>query len=193
MSVYKAQLTKEEWLELNGFSPDGITYLVLGNSYSCREKLKEIGFMYSPLLRWHGQTNTAELPEGCSYYEFRYEDFFTWDDEQKVSFMKTGTRDRIDLIFNPIEKTNSQFVGEIKERLRDLQVEVKNISGFDSEYGYKYVYTFRDADENLYTWFTTSQQPVHIGSKVILTGTVKAHVVYKGSKTTQLTRCLLSA
>jgi hypothetical protein len=185
------KMTKSEWLEANGFSDFGVTYLVLGNSYPIKEDLKENGFKYSPLLRWHGDNDDLDLPADCSYYELRYEDIFTWDEASQTTFMKEGVRDKLELIFNPPIESNSQFVGEIGERLRDIPMRVCNIGGFDSAYGYKWVYTFEDIDGNVYSWFTTSQQAICIGMTYIVTGTIKAHVEYKKVFTTQLSRCVI--
>ena len=185
------KLTKTEWLTVNGFSEYGVTYLVLGNSYPIKDELKEAGFKFSPLLRWHGPEAHYTLPENCNYYELRYEDLFTWDEDSHTTLMKEGAREKIDLIFNPIVESNSQFVGEIGERLRDIPMQVRNIGGFDSAYGYKWVYTFEDNDGNVYSWFTTSQQAVSVGMKCIVTGTIKAHVEYKSVFTTQLNRCVI--
>lgn len=185
------KLTKTEWLTVNGFSEYGVTYLVLGNSYPIKDELKEAGFKFSPLLRWHGPEANYALPENCSYYELRYEDLFTWDEDSHTTFMKEGAREKIDLIFNPIVESNSQFVGEIGERLRDIPMRVRNIGGYNSAYGYKWVYTFEDNDGNVYSWFTTSQQAVSIGMNCIVTGSIKAHVEYKSVFTTQLNRCII--
>lgn len=185
------KMTKSEWLEVNGFSDFGVTYLVLGNSYPIKDKLKEAGFKFSPLLRWHCGNCDFELPEGCEYKELHYEELFIWDEDSHITFMKEGAREKIEFIFNPPSESNSQFVGEIGERLRDIPVKVRNISGFDSAYGYKWVYTFEDMDGNVYSWFTTSQQAISIAMHCTLTGTVKAHVEYKQVSTTQLTRCVI--
>ena len=185
------KLTKTEWLTVNGFSEYGVTYLVLGNSYPIKDELKEARFKFSPLLRWHGPEANYVLPENCNYYELRYEDLFTWDEDSHTTFMKEGAREKIDRIFNPIVESNSQFVGEIGERIRDIPMQVRNIGGFDSAYGYKWVYTFEDNDGNVYSWFTTSQQAISIGMNCIVTGTIKAHVEYKSVFTTQLNRCII--
>ena len=187
----KRKITKAEWLEANGFSEDGVTYLVLGNSYPIKDELKEYGFKFSPLLRWHGGDCNFELPAGCHYTTLNFYDVFTWDAETNSVFMKEGARKQIDAIFNPIVESNSQFVGEIGERLRDIPMQVRNIGGFDSAYGYKWVYTFEDSDGNVYSWFTTSQQAVSVGMKCTVTGTIKAHVEYKSVFTTQLNRCII--
>ena len=187
----KKKITKAEWLEANGFSEDGVTYLVLGNSYAIKDELKENGFKFSTLLRWHCGKCDFELPQGCFYKTLNFYDLFTWDEEAKAAFMKDGAREKIEAIFNPVEESNSSYVGEIGERLRDIPVKVRNIGGFDSAYGYKWVYTFEDEDGNRYTWFTTSQQAVSIGATANLTGTIKAHVEYRGAETTQLKNCIL--
>lgn len=187
------KFTKGEWLKYNGFSPKGITYLVLGNSYPIKDALKEAGFKFSPLLRWHAETGNFELPKTCSYYMLDYNELFEWDEETGTSFMKEGARDRIELIFNPPEETSrSHYVGEVGDRLTDIRTTVRNIGGFESPYGYKWIYTFEDLNGNLYSWFTTTQHPLSLGRTVIVTGTVKAHVEYKGARTTQLSRCRLS-
>jgi hypothetical protein len=185
------KLTKTEWLTVNGFSEYGVTYLVLGNSYPIKDELKDSGFKFSPLLRWHGPEANYVLPENCSYYELRYEDLFTWDEDSHTTFMKEGAREKIDLIFNPPVESNSQFVGEIGERLRDIPMRVRNIGGYNSAYGYKWVYTFEDSDGNVYSWFTTSQQAISVGMNCIVTGSIKAHVEYKSVFTTQLNRCII--
>lgn len=185
----KRKITKTEWLEANGFSEYGTTYLVLGNSYPIKDALKEKGFKFSPLLRWHCGNCDFELPETCNYKELQFEDIFVWDEKSRVTFLKEGAREKIEEIFNPKVEYHSDYVGEIGERLRNVKVTVRSIGGFDSAYGYKWVYTLEDEGGNLYTWFTTSQQSVSNGYVVSLTGTIKAHVEYKGARTTQLTRC----
>lgn len=185
----KRKITKTEWLEANGFSEYGTTYLVLGNSYPIKDALKEEGFKFSPLLRWHCGDCDFELPETCHYKELQFDDIFVWDEESKVTFLKEGAREKIEEIFNPKVEYYSDYVGEIGERIRNVKATVRSIGGFDSAYGYKWVYTLEDEGGNLYTWFTTSQQSVSNGYVVSLTGTIKAHVEYKGARTTQLTRC----
>ena len=189
--LVKRKITKAEWFNINGFSEDGVTYLVLGNSYIIKDELKDNGFKFSPLLRWHCDNCEFELPQGCYYKELNFYDVFTWDESLNSAFMKEGTREYIERIFNPPEECTSTYVGEIGERLRDIFVRVRNIGGFESAYGYKWVYTFEDESGNRFTWFTTAQQVLSIGTEVLLTGTVKSHVEYKGAETTQLNRCTL--
>ena len=46
--ITKEKVTKGKWLEENGFSHLGETYVVMGNSYSIKDALKEAGFKFSP-------------------------------------------------------------------------------------------------------------------------------------------------
>ena len=190
--IQRKKLTKLEWLEINGFSGDGVSYLVLGNSYPIKDALKEAGFKFSNLLRWHGSNCNFELPEGCFYKELHYDEVFTWNEEDGITYMKDGARETLELIFNPPIESDSEWVGEIGDRLQDVPVIVRNITGYDSAYGYKYVYTLEDEEGNLYTWFTTSQQAVARDTFITFSGRIKAHVKYKGAKTTQMTRCKFS-
>ena len=185
----KIKLTKGQWLEINGFSNKGISYIVLGNSYPIKDALKEAGFKFSPLLRWHSPENTFILPDTCSYLEIRYEDFFEWDEEAGISFMKENTREKLDLIFNPPCESPSKFVGEIDEKICELRCRVKNIGGYNTAYGYRWVYNFIDENGNEYSWHSTYNKSLSAGMELEISGTIKEHKEYKGINTTILTRC----
>lgn len=181
-------MTKSKWLEMNGFNEYGETYIVLGDSYSIKDNLKEANFKFSPLLRWHADNNDFELPETCSYIKLDYNDVFSWNEDIKATFMKEGARDFINNIFNPPKESTSEYQGIVGNKI-SIECKVSDCRGFNSAYGYKYVYTFEDNYGNIYNWFTTTQQSFTFGMPLILTGTVKDHVEYKGVKTTQLIRC----
>ena len=189
----KEKLSKSKWLELNGFSNDGKTVIVLGNSYAIKDRLKELGFKYSPLLRWHCGDWTEEKLEGITYAVFHFDEFFVWNEEEGVAFLTEGARDKIDKIFNPVRlNSKSEFRGEIGEVLTIPCCTVVNVNGYDGVFGYTWVYTFRDPYDNEYVWFTTVNKSLSIDRKCIVFGKVKAHQEYKGIKTTVLTRCTLT-
>lgn len=189
--ITKEKMTKSEWLEANGFSEDGKTYIVMGNSYPIKDDLKEFGFKFSPLLRWHGKSDKYELPQNCNYHILHYNDIFSWDEEQGVTFMKEGTREFLENLFNPPRESKSEYQGEIGEKITLFNCEVLNIGGYAGAYGYNWIYTFIDKNDNEYTWFTTVNKTLSIGMKCNVTGTVKEFSEYKGVKTTILTRCKL--
>lgn len=188
----KEKLTKSEWLETNGFSEDGKTIIVLGNSYSIKDKLKELGFKYSPLLRWHCGNWTEEKLKGISYAVFQFDDFFSWSEEEGVAFLLKGAREKIEQIFNPIRESKSEYRGEIGDTLTLPCCTVVNVNGYNGVYGYTWVYTFRDLKDNEYTWFTTVNKCLAVGTYCMVIGKVKMHQEYKGVKTTVLTRCSIT-
>lgn len=183
------KMTKSEWLKINGFSEGGITYVVMGNSYKIKEDLKLSGFKFSPLLRWHGESDEFSLPQNCHYHILSYDEIFIWNEEKGITFMKEGARDYLDNLFNPPRESKSEYQGEIGEYLTRPHCEVSNIGGYSGPYGYTWIYTFRDIKDNEYTWFTTVNKSLAVGMHCCVFGTVKAHNEYKGVKTTVLTRC----
>lgn len=90
----------------------------------------------------------------------------------------------------------SEYVGEIKERLRGLEVTVLSKHGFEGGFGWTDIYKFADTDDNLFTWFSTGNVKRPDGETglskdetVVIDGTVKAHNVYRDAKETLLNRC----
>lgn len=97
----------------------------------------------------------------------------------------------------------SNYIGEIGKRIKITVEYKKSYSYEDYKFNYygttHYIHTFIDSEGNVIVWKTTN--PVeyvndenvfeHIikGSIVEITGTIKEHSEYKGTKQTILTRC----
>ena len=85
----------------------------------------------------------------------------------------------------------STHVGEVKDRLKDMEVTIdfaKTLDGGD--YGPKRIVKMRDTNGNLFVTFATSEWVwgAEKGARYLLTGTVKEHSEYEGTKQTVLTR-----
>ena len=185
-------MTKGKWLEENGFSPQGKTFIVMGNSYAIKDELKEARFKFSVNLRWHAATTEFELPKDCYYHEVSYNDLFSWNEELGTTFMKENTRAYLENLFNPPKESKSEFVGQPGDKIPALICKVIHVGGFQSAYGYKWLYIFLDENGNEYIWFTTSQQPFSKGSEYEIAATIKEHSEYKGVKQTVLIRCKIN-
>lgn len=83
----------------------------------------------------------------------------------------------------------SEFVGEVKERLRDLVLVQKSCFERNGQWGVTYAYNFTDADGNVFMYWGTVDLEVENGDEVTVDATVKKHEVYNGVKQTHLTRC----
>lgn len=185
-------MEKEKWLEENGFSKMGETFIVMGNSFTIKQGLKDIKFKFSPLLRWHGPHNQYVLPPDCWYLQVNYDDYFFWDEEKKTSFLKNGAREKIEGLFTIKRESTSEHIGVVGGKIENLYCKVIHTSGFNTMYGYKWVYTFMDESENEYTWFTTVNKALSAGMWLELSGFIKEHSEYKGVKVTVLTRCKIN-
>lgn len=83
------------------------------------------------------------------------------------------------------------FVGSIKELL-SLNVTLDFVTGFDTDFGYKYVLKFKTAEGATLTWKTASDAGLSrsdVGKAYKLTGRVSKHELYKGEKQTIVQRC----
>ena len=70
------RMTKEEWLKKNGFSEDGVTYVITGgNTYEVKDILKQNNCVFNKLLGWLYKDLTDECIEkitrcyDCQYYK----------------------------------------------------------------------------------------------------------------------------
>ena len=187
--VAEAEGKRTEWLSKHGFNENGDTYILLGETYSIKDELKAAGWKFDKTLLWH-RGDPGQYADRC--FKVWHGTVMEFDIFGHQYYTETAGK----LIKNKVEEYNiahnnskSEWVGEEKERLRDLSVTVKGLSGFDGQYGWTSVITFEDKDENIFVWFTSKELSIAIGENVTLTGTVKEHKTYKGVKQTILTRC----
>lgn len=83
----------------------------------------------------------------------------------------------------------SQFVGSLKDKVA-VKGTIESVRFIDGQYGVTTLYTILGEDGNLYKWFSSNGAfGEEAGVDVHLTGTVKAHDEYRGTKSTVLTRC----
>ncbi len=89
-------------------------------------------------------------------------------------------------------KAVSQFVGEEGQKL-NLKATYQFSAFFDTRLGWMeqriYIHNFRDENGNAIIWKTQRGLSLEEGQEVEITGTVKAHDVYKDEKQTALIRC----
>ena len=184
-------MTREMWLEKNGFSADGFTYSVFGDdTYSIKEHLKELGCKFSPLLKWHSP-QPLDLPVGYGMICFSFEDIYEWDESNQTAYFYESAKAKIERAFKEAEGPSlSEYVGEVGQRLRNMTAIFKSTRGFSGAYGWTNIHTFEVGDDVL-VWFTAKDLDLEKGQAVDLTGTVKKHEEFRGVKTTQLSRCIV--
>lgn len=183
----EADNKKAAWLKANNFSEDGITYVITGETYSIKDELKDAGFLYHPILKWHRAS-----AEGYANKVVEVKA------EEVVEFSPIGSAWFVDkaaeIVNNKIAGTQSnetsEWVGEIRTDLPPTKVSLVKKTNFDGRFGNTNVFTFKDESGNIFTWFTTSNSFVgkEINDVFIIRGIIKDHSMFNNVKQTVLTR-----
>ena len=174
-----------KWLSDNEFTKEGKTYVITGDSYSIKDELKESGFRYNPVLKWHKadpgdyadraiEIDINEVAEASAWGDYHY---------------LTGALDYVaQKIAPPAEdETPSAWVGTIGDKLVTTVTFVRK-GWCDTKFGGSNIYTFRDAAGNELVWFSATVLDKEIGDTFKIKATIKAHNEYKGKKNTVITR-----
>ena len=83
----------------------------------------------------------------------------------------------------------SEWQGEVGKRLRNIKIKLEAaITLPETQWGQSILFKFRDENGNLYTTMTQAELGLSINEEAMLTGTVKDHREYKGTKETLLSR-----
>lgn len=182
-------IKKARWYGANGFSEEGKTYCIVGDTFSIKDNLKNAGFKYSTLLNWHG-TEKIELPDGYKYIEVPFEKVFQWNDYTHTAIQLPEASEYMKKLFNTDKPVStSKFFGEIGVRYKSIPAIFVAATSFEGYYGKTNVYKF-EVEGDFLTWMTTSALSLPLGTAVRLTFTVKKHEVYKEENTTQISRCV---
>ena len=186
---------KKALLEKWGYNSENPKiYIVIGeNTYAIKEDIKERGGRYNPVLNWYFSKET-KLPDGYSLLAIDFDAIYDWLPAVKRFELKEDAKQVVEeaklAILPP---SSSEYLGNIKERLRDLKVTLTGARAVSSVYGTSIMFTFKQGENEL-VWFTScppDEDKAIVGHEYSLTGTVKDHKVYNGVKQTYLNRCIL--
>ena len=183
----KAGEVKANWLLENGFNETGVTYVYIADdSYNRKDELKAAGWRYHALIGWHiGEVNVPHNEE----------DIYILDADTAAEFNMYGDGNWKYTVKDIIAEakaslkaqSRSEWVGLEKEKIIDLPVVLKKVSGYQTRFGWSNIYTFMNEDKVI-VWFTSSNIKLEEGKEYLLSATIKAHNEYKGEKQTIITR-----
>ncbi len=188
----KSKENQEELLAKWGYDTENpLIWLIGGGStYEIKDQLKEMGCKFNPAFGWYC-SHEFDVPEGYGLISINFYDVYVWYPLSKRFDLKDNAKEIADAAKAKLEpESHSEYMGEIKERLRDLEVTLTAARSFEGFYGTSFIYTF-EYNENVLVWITNSCKDLEVGDNVILTGTVKDHKVYKNVKQTILSRCII--
>ena len=176
--------------ELGYEIPNPRVYLVGGgNTYEIKDTLKQLGCKYNSSLGWFS-TKPIEVPEGFDTVSLSVDEVYEWFPLSQSFSMKEGAKEIANAALKTLlPESKSEYLGNIKDRLRGLRVVVTSARPLEGYYGTSTLYTFLNG-ENVLVWISSScKVQLQEGDEVLITGTVKDHKEYNGVKQTVLTRC----
>lgn len=193
------RMTKEEWLKKNGFSEDGVTYVITGgNTYEVKDILKQNNCVFNKLLGWHSP-QTFKM-EGFVWVPIFEGDIYDWLASISTMIEKDGAEAFVKEALKPYRPQkeiklesgmeNSEWMGEVGDRIRKIPAKIVGKKELNSQYGTSTLYTFESGNSVL-CWFTSTWKDVEVGDSILLSGTVKSLNEYGQQKQTVLTRCIL--
>ena len=188
---------RKKWIADNGFNEEGVTYVYFpADSYDVKEDLKEAGFRFNYSIFWH----IAEVPEGYAdkvievhlddVVEFSAwgEGHYTMETKEKVEAAMKAARPHVDSV--------SEWVGEGKDKITDLQATLVDIHNYQTHYGLSSIVKFVTSEGNILKWFTSVNLAFSVGDEVLISATIKELITDKyedDAKVTVITRAKLKA
>lgn len=208
-AIKAAKTDNLRWLKKQGFTPEGKTYIVLGNTFAIKDQLKAAGAHFNHMLGWHFDKPVDDYP----IREVTAADIIDADEYgDPITLIRTLNNGHYDFPENPGSVQNyikriqdeyfrmtmpeTKWYGALKERvtLHDCTVQVLAI--WENMYGSTVMYKFASPEGYQFIWKTASfavdPEIINSNKKITVTGTVKSHAEYKGQKQTELTRCKIS-
>lgn len=94
--------------------------------------------------------------------------------------------------FSQADEKFSKPIGNIGERLKEIEVKYCGSYNFSDDYGAKACYIFKDKKGNEYRWYTAAKRILNKDTFYLLNGTVKKHMELENSYIiTILNRCYI--
>lgn len=187
-----SEANKKALLESWGYDPENpLIWLVGGgNTYEIKDWLKEQGCKFCQELGWYS-CKPLDVPTGYGMVSIKFDDAYEWFPMVKRFEIKPEVKEIAAAALSSLyPESKSEYIGEVKQRIRDLEVTLTDARDIDGYYGVSTIYTFANGD-NVLVWITSSPKDIEVGDHLLLTGTVKEHKDYKGVKQTVLSRCII--
>ena len=91
------------------------------------------------------------------------------------------------------EASRSEFQGNIGDKLENLQVTIRNVRKFETQYGTTTLFNMQDDNGNIYVWFASNDPGGDEGEKALIKkATIKDHKLYKTPDGIELKQTVLT-
>lgn len=184
--IAEAQEKNIETLASWGYGQEKI-YVVLGNTFSIKDELKEKGARFNrQVMSWFFTEPTADYET----YELETAKLVKYTELGEV---RVNHDDEVYEYIKAQKNKNAGDSNHVGTEGEKIEVELTLVDSFtfDTQFGWTCVNKMKDSDGNILVWKTKSDLCCQYGAgtKVIVKGTIKEHSEYNGEKQTVLTRC----
>ena len=191
MSGEAAKVLVDKWLQENGFNEEGYTYIYFPkNSYDVKEELKAAGFMWHQFILWHRGSAEGYEDKVVKVHKDEIMEFTVFGQPFLFESAAQLIKDRVKAA-RP--QSLSEWIGEEKEKLVELPVELHKRTGFQGQFGWTNVYTFLYDSKDVITWFSAKDLEYAEGASVLLSATIKDRTTYGDEKQTVITRAKVTS
>ena len=191
MSGEAAKVLVDKWLQENGFNEEGYTYIYFPkNSYDVKEELKAAGFMWHQFMLWHSASAEGYEDKVVKVHKDEIMEFTVFGQPFLFESAAQLIKDRVKAA-RP--QSLSEWIGEEKEKLVELPVELHKRTGFQGQFGWTNVYTFLYDGKHIITWFSAKDLEYAEGASVLLSATIKDRTTYGDEKQTVVTRAKVTS
>lgn len=162
----KADELNKEFFENNNFSADGKTYVALGDSYSMKDRLKELGFRFKSNVGWMSPVKvdgieTLELSaddifrrDRCGVFDWKAlkkayflngeqitekayrENDYTWEDGFSFEFNAKHLIHQANIKRESKSQDESTYVGKVGDKIT-TEVKLTRTSSWETSFGYR--------------------------------------------------------
>jgi len=141
------------WLEWNNFNEEGFTWIAKGDTFSIKDELKEAGAKFNNILLWHFNheyENSVKIHVLDFYVEILDGDGYDVSND----YIEEARDEKLGVAAD----SPSKYVGEVGKKI-ELNVTHDYTTGYDSQYGWTNIHSFKDDNENIIVWRTGLKLP----------------------------------
>lgn len=173
--------------EVFGFGEQGFIWVFKGDTYGALDWFRYQPTRYARPFGWYLPSDMEmpePLPVGVTPVKLPWEAVKVDDEHMK------SEKELVDIVADYIyEAGTSEWLGQIGDRVRDLEVVCTHIAYVNNFYGTSNIITFRDNNGNNIMWTTSSNQNIEEDGRYLLSGTIKTLEKYRAQKQTVLKNC----
>ena len=167
-----------------GFDKGYIT-IFKGNQFEHNEWFKQSNARFHRDWKWYVVSTEevpTDLPEGLEPVQLKWEDVADENGYMKSDAAINYAVDRL-----MYDESPSEFIGEVGQRITS-SLKINKAIPVEGAYGTSTIHIMSDENDNVFVW-TTAAKTLTVDATYSVTGTIKEHKVYRGTKQTILTRC----